>query len=49
MVITTHMFQKIKENQNTSNKEFEKLNENFLDISQKKIKKLEIKYVYKFN
>ena len=38
MVITTHMFQKISENQNTSNKEFEKLNENFLDISQKKLK-----------
>jgi hypothetical protein len=32
------MFQKISENQNTSNKEFEKLNENFLDISQKKLK-----------
>lgn len=38
MVITTHMIQKIRKNQNTSNKEFEKLNENFLDISQKKLK-----------
>ena len=38
MVITTHMVHKIREGQNKSNKEFEKLNESFLDISQKKLK-----------
>ncbi len=38
MVITTHMVHKIKEGQNKSNKEFEKLDESFLDISQKKLK-----------
>ncbi len=38
MVITTHMVHKIRDDQNESNKEFEKLDESFLDISQKKIK-----------
>ena len=38
MVITTHMIQKIIEDQNSANKEFEKLNEDFLDASQKKLK-----------
>ena len=38
MVITTHMVHKIRDCQNKSNKEFEKLNESFLDISQKKLK-----------
>ncbi len=38
MVITTHIIHKIIENQNMPNKEFEKLNEDFLDASQKKLK-----------
>ncbi len=37
MVITTHMVHKIREGQNKSNNEFEKLDEIFLDISQKKL------------
>jgi len=32
------MVHKIREGQNKSNKEFEKLNKSFLDISQKKLK-----------
>ena len=38
MVVTIHMVQKIREKHNTPNKEFEKLNEDLLDISQKKLK-----------
>ncbi len=38
MVITTHIVHKIREGQNKSNKEFEKLNESFLDILKKKLK-----------
>ena len=38
MVITTHMIHKIRESQNQSNKEFEKLDEGFLDNSQNKLK-----------
>jgi hypothetical protein len=38
MVITNHMVHKIRDGQNKSNKEFEKLNESFLDIYQKKLK-----------
>lgn len=37
MVITTHMIHKIRENQNKSNKEFEKLDEGIIDNSQKKL------------
>ena len=38
MVITNHMVHKIREGKNKSNKEFEKLDESFLDIYQKKLK-----------